>query len=119
MPDDPAAPLREPPVRAVETTDGAAVLTLAGELDLFNAEEVRRGLADAIATGSGRIVVDLAEVEFIDSTALGTLVEARSALGDRELLLAAPQPEPRRALRVSGLDRHLAVHDSVAAALAS
>jgi anti-anti-sigma factor len=119
VPDDPAAPLREPAVRAVETRDDAVVVSLAGELDLYNADEVRRGLADAIGTGKGRVVVDLAAVDFLDSTALGAFVEAR-AKGDRtEILLAGPRLETRRTLQVSGLDRHLPVHDSVAAALAS
>jgi hypothetical protein len=47
------------------------------------------------------------------------LVEARSRLGRNGLLLAAPQAETRRALAVSGLDRHLPVHDSVDGALSS
>ena len=55
----------------------------------------------------------------MDSTALGVLVEARSKLGENGLLIAAPQPETRRTLEVSGLDRHLPVHDSVDSALAS
>jgi anti-anti-sigma regulatory factor len=49
MGDDSVAPLREPPVRAVEPVDSAVVVRLAGELDLYNAEEVRAALADAIA----------------------------------------------------------------------
>ena len=117
--DDSMTPLREPPVRAVEMVDGAVVLTLAGELDLYNADEVRDALADALAGSPARIVVDMSDVDFVDSTALGVLIEARSKLGRSELLLAGPQLETRRTLQVSGLDRHLPVHDSVAAALAS
>jgi anti-sigma B factor antagonist len=112
------SPLREPPVRGVESHDGAIVLRLAGELDLYNAEEVRSALADALATEPTRIVIDLSEVNFIDSTALGALIEARSKLGRNDLLLAAPQLETRRTLQVSGLDRTLPVRDSVDEALA-
>ena len=58
------------------------------------------------------------EVKFIDSTALGVLIEARTRMADRSgFLLAAPGLETRRALEVSGLDRHFAVHDSLADAL--
>ncbi len=117
MGDDSASPLREPPVRSVVARDGAAVLTLAGELDLYNAEEIRAALAEAIASSPRCVVLDLAEVEFVDSTALGVLVEANSRLGPDGLRLAALQPGPRRALQVSGLDRHLPVHDSVDDAL--
>ncbi len=117
MADNPTSPLREPPVRGLEAKDGALVLVLAGELDLYNADEVRSALADALASEPERIVVDLSGVEFVDSTALGVLIEARAKLGPGRLLLAGPQPEPRRALEVSGLDRQLPVHDSVADAL--
>jgi anti-sigma B factor antagonist len=65
-------------------------------------------------------VVDLGEVEFIDSTALGALIEARTRLNNRRaFLLAAPGLETRRALEISGLDRHFAVHGTVAEALAA
>jgi anti-anti-sigma factor len=66
------------------------------------------------------VLIDLAEVEFIDSTALGALIEARATLsGGASLLLAAPAHETRRALQVSGLDRHLPVHATVEEALAA
>ena len=64
------------------------------------------------------LVVDLEEVRFIDSTALGVLIEARSKMVDRTgFRLAAPGLETRRALEVSGLDRHFLVHGTVAEAL--
>jgi anti-sigma B factor antagonist len=115
---DDVAPLREPPVRAVESLDGAVVVRLGGELDLYNAEEVRTALAAAIDGSPHRIVVDMSEVEFVDSTALGVLIEARSKLGRDGLALAGPQLDTRRTLQVSGLDRHLPVHESVEDALA-
>ena len=111
-------PLREPPVRDVEQRAGGTVVRLAGELDLYNADDVRRALATAIDDGASRIVIDMSEVEFVDSTALGVLIEARSKLGRDNVLIAAPQLETRRTLAVSGLDRHLPVHDSVDGAFA-
>ena len=112
-------PLREPPVRGVEEHTGAVVVRLGGELDLYNAGDVRSALVTAIEAGADRIVVDMSEVDFVDSTALGVLLEARSKLGPNGLMIAAPQVETRRTLEVSGLDRHLPVHDSVDGALSS
>jgi anti-sigma B factor antagonist len=112
--------LREQPVIAVEPRDGGIVVRLGGELDLYNAPVLREALLEAARQQPQRLVLDLAAVEFIDSTALGTLVEARASLPDkRGLLLARPGLEARRALEVSGLDRHLPVHDTVEAALAA
>jgi len=118
MSDQPVSPLREPPVRGIESRNGAVVVQLAGELDLYNAEEIRAALAGAISSKPRCVVVDLAEVEFIDSTALGVLIEARAELGDNSFRLAAPQLGTRRTLQVSGLDRRLPVHDTVDGALA-
>jgi anti-anti-sigma factor len=109
---------RESAVTGVDRRDGTVVVSLAGELDLYNAEEVRGALLEACAAEPEVLVVDLAEVRFIDSTALGVLIEARSKLADRNgFRLAAPGLETRRALEVSGLDRHFLVHDTVAEAL--
>lgn len=118
MGDEADSPLREPSVRGREQRNGAVVVQLGGELDLYNAEEIRAALAEAIADNPRCVVVDMAEVEFIDSTALGVLIEARSKLGHDGFRLAALQLETRRALQVSGLDRHLPVHDTVDDALA-
>jgi anti-sigma B factor antagonist len=108
------------PVLSVDRRNGACVVRLAGELDLYNANDVRQALFDACADHPERLVVDLGDVEFVDSTALGVLIEARTRLRNkRAFLLAAPRLETRRALEISGLDRHFAVHETVPAALSA
>jgi anti-sigma B factor antagonist len=110
--------LRKEPVLSVEAVGQTCVVKLGGELDLYNAPQVRDALTGACADSPQRVVVDLSEVEFIDSTALGVLIEARTKLDNRRaFMLAAPGLETRRALEISGLDRHFAVHDSVSDAL--
>ncbi|NUT55779.1 MAG: STAS domain-containing protein [Thermoleophilia bacterium] len=112
--------LNEHPVGAIERLNGAAVVRLVGELDLYNAPQVRSALLELAAEQPERLVVDLGEVSFVDSTALGVLIEARTKLENRRsFLLAAPGLETHRALTISGLDQHLAVHDTVDAALAA
>jgi anti-sigma B factor antagonist len=112
--------LRKEPVLRVERQGDACVVRLGGELDLYNAPQVRKVLTDAASDSAARVVVDLSEVEFLDSTALGVLIEARTHLANRRaFLLAAPGLETRRALEISGLDRHFSVHDSVGDARAA
>ena len=114
------ASLRKQPVLSIEQQNGACVVRLGGELDLYNAGDVREALFDACADRPERLIVDLAEVDFIDSTALGVLIEARTKLPNkRAFLLAAPRLETKRALEISGLDRHFSVHDTVPDALAA
>ncbi|HVM69585.1 MAG TPA: STAS domain-containing protein [Gaiellaceae bacterium] len=114
------ARLNEHPVGGIERREGAVIVHLVGELDLYNAPDVRKALLEVCAEEPERLVVDLGEVGFVDSTALGVLIEARTKLANRRaFLLAAPGLETHRALRISGLDQHLAVHETVDAALAS
>jgi anti-sigma B factor antagonist len=117
---DNGASLRKQPVLSVDRENDACVVRLGGELDLYNASNVREALFDACADGPERLIVDLAEVDFVDSTALGVLIEARTKMPNkRAFLLAAPQLETKRALEISGLDRHFSVHDTVPDALAA
>ena len=110
--------LHEDPVGGIDRRNGAVVIRLVGELDLYNAPELRAALLELCSEQPERLVVDLGEVEFVDSTALGVLIEARTKLDDRRsFLLAAPRLETHRALTISGLDQHLAVHQTVDAAL--
>jgi anti-sigma B factor antagonist len=110
--------LRKDPVLRVEAVGTACVVSLGGELDLYNAEQVRSALVTACGELPERVIVDLAEVDFMDSTALGVLIEARTKLDNRQaFLLAAPGVETKRALQISGLDRHFNVHNTVSEAL--
>jgi anti-sigma B factor antagonist len=52
--------------------DGRRQLTAIGEIDLGNAEELKRALADAISPGE-RLLVDLTQVDYLDSAALAAL----------------------------------------------
>ena len=99
---------------------GAAVLHLVGRLDLVSATAVKRHLAEAVAAGHRRLVADLAEVPFIDSTGLASLIgglkAARLAGGD--LRIARANDQARVILRLTKLDRVLRPYPTVEEALA-
>lgn len=108
------------PVAGVEERGNAVLVRLAGELDLYNAQRVRDALLEAAERAPERLIVDLSDVLFMDSTVLGVLIESRSKLANRRgFLLVAPGVETRRALEISGLDKHFAVHTSLDDALAA
>ena len=96
--------------------DETQVVSVAGELDVHTAPEFEDALA---LNGSepGRVVVDLSECTFIDSTGLAILIKADRHIGRNALLIVAAGPEVLRAFEVSGLDRRLALHPSLEAAL--
>jgi anti-anti-sigma factor len=111
---------RDGEILGISEAGGAIVVRLGGELELHTVPPVRRALLEAVERARGRVVVDLEQVEFMDSTALATLLEVRARLADgNSLVLAAPGLEARRALEVSGLDRIFRVSASVEDALAA
>ena len=119
MSTDGSSNLHEHPVATVREEGDAVVVALTGELDLYNAHAVRDTLVQACMAAQ-RVVVDLSSVSFIDSTAMGVLIEGRSHLRDRSgFILAGAGTETRRALEVSGLDRHFEIAESVESALAA
>jgi len=100
--------------------DGHVVVALGGELDLADAADVAAELA-TVAAREPEIIVDLAALEFIDSSGVAALAHgrthARHAGGD--LLLAAPRQPVLRVLAVTRLVDDFSVHASVEEAAAS
>jgi len=100
--------------------DGTVVIALHGELDLVDAAEVAAALVIA-AVREPSIIVDLAALEFIDSSGIAALAyarkHARQAGGD--LLLAAPRQQVLRVLTAIRLIDDFSVHASVEEAAGS
>ena len=63
------------PVR-IDSLDGATVLAPRGDIDMSRAPSFREHVRRAINTGTPKVVIDLSEVEYMDSSGLATLVEA-------------------------------------------
>jgi len=99
---------------------GHVVVALRGELDILDAAGVAAALA-AVAARKPEIVVDLAGLEFIDSSGVAALARgrkhARHAGGD--LLLAAPRQQVLRVLTLTRLIEAFPVHASVDEAASS
>ncbi len=94
---------------------GHLIVTLRGELDVVDAAS----LAAALAAARGpRIIIDLAELEFIDCSGLRMLARAREQARQSggDLLLAAPRRQVRRILALTGLAGVFSVHTSLAGA---
>ncbi|MFD3512062.1 STAS domain-containing protein [Streptomyces sp. NPDC058657] len=73
--------------------DGWAVLHISGELDLVTSPAVRQHVHHAVADGRHRLVLDLSDVLFCDSSGVGVLIAARrlmrSCQGSLRLILPA------------------------------
>ena len=85
----------------------AADVVVSGELDMYTAPQLRERLVTLASEGARYVTVDLAEVNFVDSTALGVLVGGLKRLRqfDGDLLLRSPQPGTYKVLEMTGLTR--------------
>ncbi|HEY2537535.1 MAG TPA: STAS domain-containing protein [Solirubrobacteraceae bacterium] len=95
------------------------MIAVEGELDLFTAPSLKQMLVDALHEGSDRLVVDLTEVTFIDSTTLGVLVgiERRLDEDDARLAIVCTRPNVRKIFEFSGLDGKFAIFPTLDEAL--
>jgi anti-sigma B factor antagonist len=88
-----------------------ALVMLAGELDTSNVAQLYEELAGLIREGVRHIAIDLAELQFVDSTGLSALVAAHKraeALGG-ELILPSPNRDIRRLFEVTGIDTFFSI----------
>ena len=101
--------------------DGVGGVSVAGDRGRGSAEVLRRELEEAVPGGRHVVVLDLAEVTFLDSTVLGLLLLAarRMDANGGRLVLASAGEAVERVLQVSGLWTYLPVHDTVGEAVAA
>jgi len=91
------------------------VVAVAGEIDTFTAPQLREKLVELTDAGERRIVVDLLQVDFLDSTALGVLVgvHRRISPGGGVLKLVCAKPHILKMFRISGLDQTFPIASTV------
>ncbi|HSJ28815.1 MAG TPA: STAS domain-containing protein [Acidimicrobiia bacterium] len=96
-------------VISTQEGNGDVVLSVAGEIDFGNVAELRTTLARLIKATTGNVTVDLEEVTFLDSTALGVLIQAKRRLLERndDLVVTNPHPRVARIFEISGLREYL------------
>jgi anti-sigma B factor antagonist len=105
-----------------EEIDGQThVIELGGEVDLYTAPEFKERMVELIERGKKRIVVDLSEATFIDSTTLGVLVGGVKRLrpANGSLALVCTDQNITKIFEITGLDRVFPIHATREEALGS
>ena len=96
-------------------TDGELhTVTVHGELDQGTAPQLRGVLGSAMGEATTSVLVDLSGCEFIDSTGLSLLVEAKRRLGEdgRGFGVCCPDADVRRLLELTGIDEAIGLFDT-------
>ena len=104
----------------LEPHDKVLVARMAGEIDLSNAERLGLEIAEATAPDAQRVVLDLTEVEHIDSYGIFVIHGLRQRLREHETALVLVIPRDariRRAVEMVGIYESMPVKDDLEGAL--
>jgi anti-sigma B factor antagonist len=99
---------------------GMGLIEVSGEVDIYTAPKFKEDMLGLIDQGATELIVDLSEVTFVDSTALGVLIggiKRMHAVDGRMALVVATRPV-QKVLTITGLDRVFEIHKTREAALA-
>jgi anti-sigma B factor antagonist len=97
------------------------VVAVGGEIDVYTAPKLREHLIDLVAGGSYHLIIDMENVDFLDSTGLGVLVGGLKRVRSHEgsLDLVCTQDRILKIFRITGLTKVFPIHATVDEALAA
>jgi anti-sigma B factor antagonist len=106
---------------STRTEGERTVVEVGGEIDVYTAPKLREQLVDLVADGKYHLIVDMQNVDFLDSTGLGVLVGGlkRVRAHDGSLRLVCSQERILKIFRITGLTKVFPIHDTVDEALAA
>jgi anti-sigma B factor antagonist len=104
------------------SSDGFCIVRVIGELDMAHEEELRAELNSAIESDQAGVLVDLSECEFIDSSAVRSLLLGREAQaaadsGNKGFAVVTSNEQVRRILSVMGIDKVIPVRATIEEAI--
>jgi len=109
-------------VHSALADDGTVIVTVLGEIDFTNSDDVSQGIQDAVTQWApSTVCLDLKDATFIDSTGLGALIEGYRATAEIACRFVVINPAAgfRRVLTVTGLCDLFGLGDSADATGAS
>jgi anti-sigma B factor antagonist len=104
-----------------QANEDTASVVLGGRFDARNAQTVKETLQQLVEEGTNQLIVDLAQVPFIDSAGLAALVSALKATRREggSVLLSGIQPQARTVFSLTMLDQVFTIHATLDEALNS
>ena len=105
---------------STDARDGAVVIHVEGDLDVYRAPRLKEVL-DELVAGGGRLILDLSGVHFIDSTALGVLVGAHQETqsNDGGFCLVVDDPFLLKIFHITGFDGVFSIFSQLDEALSA
>lgn len=108
------------PIVEVKAVPGGAVVSmLDARLDMERSLEFKQRLDEVIDGGASPIVLDLSQVNYIDSSGLGTVVSVFKRMPNGAFHVAGLRPNVRTLFQITRLDKFITVYATVDEALAT
>lgn len=104
---------------SIERLETIPVLNLSGDVDAYTVRKLQRAIAELMAGGEIRMVINLAGVHYMDSSGLGTLIGGLRRIREQDgnLAISGPNPHLNNVLSITGLNRVLPLHADNASAV--
>lgn len=98
-------------VQEVREEGGVVLVRLAGEIDMHRTPEVMQAVDAHMQSKPKRVVVDLSDVEYMDSSGVGTLVHLFRQVNSNggKLILVKPNERVRSVFEITRLDRFFVI----------
>ncbi len=91
------------------------VLEVQGEVDIYTAPKLKKEILSLIDDGKYTMIIDLANVDFMDSSGLGVLVSGlkRVSPHDGKIYLIANRPNIIKIFNITGLDKVFEIYENI------
>lgn len=94
------------------------VTVLDARIDAATAIQFKERMREITAGGEGRVVLDLTQVQFLDSSGLGAIVAVKKLLGPERMLdLCGLTPTVEKVFRLTRMDTVFTIHPTLDAAI--
>ena len=102
----------------VTRIDGHTVVSPHGEIDFATGPQLKDAITELLVAGEVHLVIDLLDVDFIESTGLGVLIGGRRRAHALKgsLVLVCTEQQMLKIFRITGLDKVFTIHETVEAA---
>lgn len=102
-------------------------IDIQGEIDVYTSPRVKEAIHEQLDQGRSRLIINLEEVKYIDSTGLGVLIGALKKIRDNKtendsdgrIILVCTNPQIKKIFNITGLVKIFEISDSEEDALAS
>ena len=106
-----------PPLGSIDVSgeESAPVALLSGQIDLSNADALHSAMMEAVSNASVGLVIDLSELDYMDSAGVNMLADIDQRLRWREQRLAVVAPigsRPREVLELAGTDGLFSIQET-------